>query len=397
MWVRAEELPAGARLDYKLVRGGSEWMLDPWNPRTMMGGFGPNSSVATPGYVAPAEVTPRREVPRGRYDDFTVASAVYGGDRRVLVYVPAGLGGTSAGAAPVPALYLLDGIDYREFAKVHTVLDNLLHDRKVPPFLLVLLPPGDRRKEYERSEAFEKFLVGEVVPAVEARHPARRDAAGRGVMGVSLGGFAALNAAVRHPGVFGRCGAQSTGNAEPANLDALLADIARLEPSASRFHLDVGTFEARFQGGDLLSVSRRLRDALRARSAPLQYREVPEGHSWGSWRARLAEAWTFFWGSPATAGTEPHVLPGPPSGTEKFTGEPVDLDVKDADARDVVARLTSGRDLSVVLPSDFRGTVTASLRGVPWDQALELVLRPLGYATVREGKVLRVVGARTGG
>ncbi len=39
------EVPDGARLDYKFVAEGTEWMLDPWNPRTMAGGFGPNSEL----------------------------------------------------------------------------------------------------------------------------------------------------------------------------------------------------------------------------------------------------------------------------------------------------------------------------------------------------------------
>ncbi len=398
LWLRGVDLPAKARLDYKLVRNGSEWLLDPWNGRTMEGGFGPNSQFWTPGYQPPAEVTPRPGVPTGRFVHMTVESHALGGARRALVYVPppapgSGSGATAPPAAParLPSLYLLDGLDYRQYAMVGTVLDNLVAEGRVPPILLVLVPPLDRISEYERSAAFERFLVEELVPDVDALYPTRRDAAGRGVMGVSLGGFAALNAAVRHPGVFGRCGAQSTGNAVPANLDALLAEIGRLSPSATRFHLDVGTFEERLHGDDLLAVSRRLRDALLARGATLQYEEVPEGHSWGSWRARLADAWTFFWGrQPSPSGTTPHVLPGPPAGAERFSGAPVALDVKDADVHDVIRQVTQGRGFSVVTPPDLKGTVTATLRDVPWDQALDLVLSPLGYGFVVEGKVLRV-------
>ena len=53
------EVPDGARLDYKYVAEGTEWMLDPWNPRTMPGGFGPNSELRTPSYVPPADVDPK--------------------------------------------------------------------------------------------------------------------------------------------------------------------------------------------------------------------------------------------------------------------------------------------------------------------------------------------------
>jgi type II secretory pathway component HofQ len=119
---------------------------------------------------------------------------------------------------------------------------------------------------------------------------------------------------------------------------------------------------------------------------------VPEGHSWGSWRARLAEAWTHFWGDARTAATgAPRPLEAPPEGAARFTGTPVSLDVKDADLVEVVRTLTAGRGLSVVAPPDLKGTVTATLRDVPWDQALDLALAGNGWAFVREGRVIRIV------
>ena len=388
--VRELDVVDGARLDYKFVVGGTEWTLDPWNPRTMAGGFGPNSELRTPAYVPPREVEARPGMPAGRFEERTVESRALGGARRVVVWVPPGL----PESARVPALYLLDGLDYREFGNVHVVAANLLATGRIPPLLLVLVPPVDRGVEYERSEAFERFLATELVPAVEARWPARTDAAGRGVMGVSLGAFAALSATAR-TGLFGRCGAQSTGNAVPANLDLLLADLARLPEGAARFHVDVGTFEADLHGADLLAVSRRLRPVL-AKRQPLEYREVPEGHSWGSWRARLAEALTFFWGDERPAGGDgPRSLDeaddAPPGRAERFSGLPVTLDVKDADLGWVVRTLTAERGLSVVWPPALAGTVTATLRAVPWDEALHLVLASNGWDFVREGKVVRIV------
>lgn len=381
------EFPDGARLDYKLVAGGTDWALDPWNPRTMTGGYGPNSELRTPAYAPPAEVEPRPGTVEGAWTELKVESRAMGGPRSAFVWSPA----PSGAGGPLPVLYLLDGTDYRDFAKAHVVAGNLIASGKLPPLLLVLVPPVDRRAEYERHEAFERFLVKELVPAVEARWRVRRDPAGRGVMGVSLGAFAALSVTARNPGVFGRCGAQSTGNAVGANLELLLADLDRLPPGSVRFHVDVGTFESNLHGADLLAVSRRLRPAL-SRRQQLQYREVPEGHSWGSWRARLAEAWTFFWGDALPAARdEARRLAAPPHGAARFGGAPVSLDEKDADLADVVRMLTAGRGLSVVAPPDFRGTVTATLRDVPWDQALDLVLAGNGWRFVREGTVIRIV------
>ncbi len=382
------EFPDGSRLDYKLVVEGTEWTLDPWNPRTMSGGYGPNSELRTPAYAPPKEVEPAPETARGAYEELTVESRSMGGPRRVVVWHH---GNLPAEKEPVSALYLLDGLDYREFGKAPAVAGNLMASGKLPPLLIVLVPPVDRRTDYERDEAFERFLVTELVPAVEARWRVRKDAAGRGVMGVSLGAFAALSVTARYPGVFGRCGAQSTGNAVDANFEALLADLARLPAGAARFHLDVGTFESNLHGADLVARSRRLRAVL-ARRQPVQYREVPEGHSWGSWRARLAEAWTFFWGDARTAPkVAPRPLEAPPEGVARFSGATVSLDVKDADLAGVVRSLTAGRGLSVVAPPGLAGTVTATLRDVPWDQALDLVLAGNGWTYVRDGTAIRIV------
>ena len=405
------EVPDGARLDYKLVVSGTEWTLDPWNPRTMTGGYGPNSELRTPTYVPPAEVEPGPETVKGTWEELKVESRAMGGERSAFVWSSAPAGATG----PYPVLYLLDGTDYRDFAKAHVVAGNLVGASRLPPLVLVLVPPVDRRAEYDDDRsapdgggangprgreapgvapphaAFTRFLVDELVPAVEARWPVRKDAAGRGVMGASLGGFAALSVTARRPGVFGRCGAQSTGGGDGGGFEALLADLGRLPAASIRVHLDAGTFEALFHGFDLLSLTRRLRTELSRRQV-VQFREVPEGHSWGSWRARLAEALTFFWGDerPAPPG-DARPLAAPPSGAARFAGTPVTLDVKDAELGDVVRRLTDGRGLSVVAPPSFRGTVTASLRDVPWDQALELVLAGNGWAFVREGTVIRLV------
>lgn len=404
------QVPDGARLDYKLVVSGTEWTLDPWNPRTMTGGYGPNSELRTPAYVPPAEVEPGPGTVEGSWDELRLESRATGGQRSAFVWSSAPAGATG----PFPVLYLLDGADYRDFAKAHVVAGNLVGAGRLPPVVLVLVPPVDRRAEYDDARpgpggaggdaapgratagispshaAFTRFLADELVPAVEARWPVRKDAAGRGVMGASLGGFAALSVTARRPGVFGRCGAQSTGGGDGGGFEALLADLARLPAGSVRVHLDAGTFEAAFHGFDLLSLSRRLRAELSRRQL-VQYREVPEGHSWGSWRARLGEALTFFWGDERPAAGDARPLAAPPSGAARFTGEPVSLDVKDADLGDVVRRLTEGRGLSVVAPPAFRGTVTATLRDVPWDQALDLVLAGNGWAFVREGTVVRVV------
>jgi len=78
------------------------------------------------------------------------------------------------------------------------------------------------------------------------------------------------------------------------------------------------------------------------------------------------------------------------AGEKQYTGEPITLNLKDADIKDTLQRFSELTQLNIVLDPDVRGTVTVSLQDIPWDQALELILKinQLGY--VLEGNVMRI-------
>ena len=60
-WYRSENFELDARLDYKFVMNGSNWILDPENPNICQGGFGPNSELSMPLYVQPWEINYQSE------------------------------------------------------------------------------------------------------------------------------------------------------------------------------------------------------------------------------------------------------------------------------------------------------------------------------------------------
>jgi type IV pilus assembly protein PilQ len=80
------------------------------------------------------------------------------------------------------------------------------------------------------------------------------------------------------------------------------------------------------------------------------------------------------------------------TGQRQFTGDPVTLDFQGADLRAVLrtfAEISQG--LNIVIDPSIQGTVDVSLRDVPWDQALDIILRAnkLGYTV--EGNIVRIV------
>jgi type IV pilus secretin PilQ/predicted competence protein len=74
----------------------------------------------------------------------------------------------------------------------------------------------------------------------------------------------------------------------------------------------------------------------------------------------------------------------------KYSGEIITLKFKDADLRDVILFLGDFAKLNVVFDPEVRGVVTCNLVEVPWDQALDILLRNNKLGKVLEGNVLRI-------
>jgi type IV pilus assembly protein PilQ len=74
----------------------------------------------------------------------------------------------------------------------------------------------------------------------------------------------------------------------------------------------------------------------------------------------------------------------------RFTGRRVDLDLKDADIKDVFRTLAKVGRVNIVAGDDVSGSVTITMRNVPWDQALDTILQAKKLGMVRRGNIIRV-------
>lgn len=78
-------------------------------------------------------------------------------------------------------------------------------------------------------------------------------------------------------------------------------------------------------------------------------------------------------------------------GTERvYTGEPIDLKVTNADVTDVIRTFAQISGFNVLVQPGVQGSVTAELENVPWDQALEQILKINGLGYEVEGNVMRI-------
>src|SRR6202795_1576800 len=85
----------------------------------------------------------------------------------------------------------------------------------------------------------------------------------------------------------------------------------------------------------------------------------------------------------------------PASVGPKYTGEPISVNLKDVDLKDFFRLIHEISGLNVVLDPNVHGNLTIVLDDVPWDQALDIVLKNNDLARELEGNVLRIATVET--
>jgi type IV pilus assembly protein PilQ len=80
----------------------------------------------------------------------------------------------------------------------------------------------------------------------------------------------------------------------------------------------------------------------------------------------------------------------PAAAGAKYTGEPISVNLKDVDLKDFFRLIHEISGLNVVLDPAVKGNLTLVLDDVPWDQALDIVLKNNDLDRKLEGNVLRV-------
>ena len=80
----------------------------------------------------------------------------------------------------------------------------------------------------------------------------------------------------------------------------------------------------------------------------------------------------------------------PVGGEKKYTGTPMNLDFQDADLKVVLRAFAQENGLNLVLDNGVQGTVNVQLTAVPWDQALDLILRQNKMDYRLDGTIVRI-------
>jgi enterochelin esterase family protein len=222
--------------------GGSDAAGNSSAGATDPGSDGDGDVTMTGPYDYPPEATLMPGVTAGKLIDVPVTGKIFA-SRTVQVYVPSGY----VEKSPAPFLVLQDGPGYVTRFKLPTVLDNLIAKKQLPVMLAIFVPNGGAAKrsiEYDTlSDAYVRFVLEEILPAVEAGAPVKltTDPEGRGAGGHSSGGIAAFTMGWQRPDQFRRILTHSGSFVSIRGGDKYPEIVKGMPRKPLRVYLSVGT------------------------------------------------------------------------------------------------------------------------------------------------------------
>ncbi|MGC8928012.1 MAG: type IV pilus secretin PilQ [Myxococcota bacterium] len=73
-----------------------------------------------------------------------------------------------------------------------------------------------------------------------------------------------------------------------------------------------------------------------------------------------------------------------------YKGKRISMDFKDANIHNILRLISDVAKINIITSDDVKGNVTVTLRNVPWDQALEIILKTKGLGMKKTGNIIRV-------
>ena len=228
-----------------------------------------------------------------------------------------------------PVVYLLHGYTdddtgWLQFGEAPYITDEAIANREIPPMIIVM-PDGGVTwyvNDYKGKKPWADMFIKEFIPYIDATYRTRPKKEFRGIAGLSMGGYGALETAMRNPDLFAACVAFSAGVMTDDELITMADDhyenmfgflfgdglkgAARVTDQWSafsplhlldsqpkdklksvRYYIDCGDDDFLYKGNSALHV--KMRDL----EIPHEYRVRDGSHSWVYWRTGLKDGLKF--------------------------------------------------------------------------------------------------------
>ncbi|MCQ2129629.1 MAG: esterase [Bacteroidaceae bacterium] len=173
-----------------------------------------------------------KDVPHGNVQQILFHSPSTGTERRAFVYTPPTYGKNSKERFPV--LYLQHGWGEDETAwsnqgHANLIADNMIAEGKIKPLIIVMTYGMTNEVRFGGLNSFdwsqfEKVLVDELVPYVDAHFNTKANKENRAMAGLSMGGMETRNITLKRPETFGYYGLLSGGVYMPKDFESWKKD-----------------------------------------------------------------------------------------------------------------------------------------------------------------------------
>ena len=293
LWTATSPVLAPEIYSYHFVIDGTSF-LDPRNTHVVNNLLNLASDVTIP--ATPPAPWELQEAPHGVVERHFYTSQVVLGlpnnQSDYYVYTPPGYNPKSHQSYPV--LYLLHGYSdaadaWTSVGKANFILDSLIASGKAKPMIVVMplgygtmavLGPGRNPTMSEQSyDLYQKALLTEVMPQIEANYHVSKKREDRAIAGLSMGGHESLFIGLSHPELFAWIGTFSAGSNSKA-----LSELPTLTPQQANLRLlwmACGVDDA------LLKPNQAAIAKLKGEGLPVTAIETPGHHQWPVWRDNL--------------------------------------------------------------------------------------------------------------
>jgi S-formylglutathione hydrolase FrmB len=238
--------------------------------------------------------------------DVIFHSAALNRDMSYRVVLPSSI----AAGHKLPVVYLLHGLggsfrDWTNYSNVATFAAG---------GLILVMPEGDSSYYVNSAQRpqnrYEDYIVNDLISEVEGKFPAAHGRPNRAIVGISMGGFGAVNLSFRHPELFVFAGALSPAVDAPTRPFSLtrighwrehsaifgawgsktrrdndpFVLVRSLDPTRAPYvFLSCGEKEG------FLRANRRFAALLGRYHFRYEFHPVPGGHDWNQWNQRLPD------------------------------------------------------------------------------------------------------------
>jgi enterochelin esterase family protein len=251
-----------------------------------------------------------KDVPHGTVRIHPYHSRIQNAVRRAFVYTPPGYDGSNQ---RYPVLYLQHGAGEDETGwtsqgRVNFIMDNLIAQRSATPMIIVMengggsalfvrgtTRPSGTAPTTARAGAgrggpgalnnpFERILLTEVIPMIDANYRTLPDRDHRAMAGLSMGGGQTLSIGLAHLDTFSALGVFSGSrgmNDVKTAYNGVFADADAFNKRVRAFYVSIGTTEN-------TEGARAFHEALDAQGIKhVYYESEGTAHEWQTWRRSL--------------------------------------------------------------------------------------------------------------